>query len=202
MLFHMQKETLNLVDETGKRIGAMEKMAAHRAGMLHEAFSIFIINSRGEMMLQKRARRKYHSGGLWTNACCGHARAEEDLFVATHRRLREEMGFDCALAEAFSFIYAVALGGGVTENEFDHVFIGYYERQPHINKKEADDWRWETFSRIERDLVAMPEFYTYWFRLAFSRVVEVVSARKKNLLLRDCPHIGDVIRGMYKVSDG
>ncbi|HEU0080691.1 MAG TPA: isopentenyl-diphosphate Delta-isomerase [Candidatus Paceibacterota bacterium] len=195
------QETLNLVDRAGKRIGAMEKIAAHRAGELHEAFSIFIFNSRGEWLLQKRSRRKYHSAGLWSNACCGHPRAGELLESAAHRRLREEMGFDCSLREAFALTYCVELPGGMVEHEFDHVFVGRYERDPRSDRREASDWKWSTPSRIERDLAAAPDAYTYWFRLIFPRVAAHLAAQRKDLILRDYTPISEGIENLARLKD-
>ncbi len=195
------EETLNLVDEAGNRVGSMEKLAAHRAGALHEAFSIFIVNSRGDAMLQKRSRKKYHSGGLWSNACCGHPREGEPLEAAAHRRLREEMGFDCALAEIFSFIYRKEFPNGLVEHEFDHVFLGRYEREPRLNKKEASDWKWSSLSRIERDLATVPGAYTYWFDRAFPRFAASVGERKRDLLLRDYVPISESIENQARLRD-
>lgn len=160
-------EILNLVDKSGIRIGSMEKMAVHRAGALHEAFSIFIFDGRGHTLLQLRARAKYHSGGLWSNACCGHARLNENIVDAAHRRLKEEMGFDCELEKLYSFTYRTAFKGGLIEHEFDHIFIGRYEGSPVINRKEADHWKWANTMWVEKDLKHNPDAYTYWFKLAW-----------------------------------
>jgi isopentenyl-diphosphate delta-isomerase len=194
------QEGINLTDREGKRIGTMEKMAVHRAGALHEAFSIFVVNSKGEMMLQKRSKRKYHSGGLWSNTCCGHPREDEPLETAVHRRLREEMGFDCRLTEVFSFTYRIKFPNGLIEHEFDHVFLGRYERDPQPSKKEAMDWKWSTLSRIERDIAGLPEVYTHWFKLIFPRVATEIGARKKDLMLRDYVSTAEVMEDLYKVS--
>lgn len=195
------QEILNLTDQSGNRIGSMEKMAAHRTGALHEAFSIFIVNSQGETMLQKCSRKKYHSGGLWSNACCGHPRAGEQLQAAAHRRLREEMGFDCALSEAFSFAYRKRFPNGLVEHEFDHVFIGRYERSPRLNKKEASDWKWSALSRVERDLSTMSDAYTHWFKLAFPRFVDARGKYKKDLVLRDYVPISEAIENLARLRD-
>jgi isopentenyl-diphosphate delta-isomerase len=161
------EEIINLVDGRGARIGAIEKIEAHRAGVLHEAFSIFVANGRGEMLLQKRAAGKYHSGGLWSNACCGHPRFGEAVGGAAHRRLREEMGFDCPLRETHHFIYQVEFDNGLTEYEFDRVFVGLYEGEVKPNEDEAEDFRWTDVGTIAADLAARPDRYTYWFRVAF-----------------------------------
>lgn len=129
-----------LVDKDDNEIGKGEKMAVHLAGQLHRAFSIFIFNSQGEMMLQRRASTKYHSPGLWTNACCSHPRPGESLEQAAKRRLKEEMGFECDLQKVFSFIYKAKVED-LTEHEFDHVFIGKFDQEPVLNKEEADGWK-------------------------------------------------------------
>ena len=169
-------ELVNLVDTNGARVGTMEKIAAHRVGALHEAFSIFIVNGRGEMMLQKRAKSKYHSGGLWSNACCGHPRPDEPVFVAAHRRLREEMGFDCELHEVFSLTYKTVFKNNLHEYEFDHVFLGLYDDEPRVDQKEASSWRYETMSRIHRDLQSLPHAYTFWFKLIFPRIESIIES--------------------------
>lgn len=174
---NLNGELINLTDINGKRIGVMEKMSVHRTGALHEAFSIFIFKSSGEMLLQKRAKIKYHSGGLWSNACCGHPRPEETVAESVHRRLREEMGFDCDLTEKFSFIYKTRLDRGLTEYEFDHIFIGIYDGEPAVNPSEAEDWKWSSPLNIEEDLGQIPMIYTFWFRALFARVVVAVNER-------------------------
>src|SRR5258708_894916 len=121
------EERVILVNDQDEEIGTEEKMCAHEKGLLHRAFSIFIYNSKGEMLLQRRAKIKYHSGGLWTNACCSHPRKGETIEKAAHRRLKEEFGFDCNLKNAFSFIYQADLDKGLKEHEFDYVLTGLYD---------------------------------------------------------------------------
>lgn len=181
-------------------LGMPEKIqhTTNEPGALHETFSIFIVNSQGEMMLQKRSRRKCHSGGLWSNACSGHSREGERLVATAHRRLREEMGFDCGLVEAFA--YRTTFSNGCIENEINHVFIGRHERDPKPSKREADDWKWSALSRIERDLAAVPESYSSWFRLAFPRVLAALVERQKALVLRDYVSVADVMGDLYRVS--
>lgn len=133
------QEIINTVDEAGNRIGSLEKIEAHVKGVLHEAFSIFIFNSQNKLLLQKRAEKKYHSGGLWTNTCCGHARVGESLHNAATRRLNEEMGITTPIKEVFHFTYKASFSNGLTEHEFDHVFIGYYNDLIKPNPDEADD---------------------------------------------------------------
>jgi len=166
-------EEVVLVDEHDKQIGTMEKLQAHmNGGRLHRAISIFVFNKKGELMLQKRAMTKYHSKGKWSNTVCSHPRPNERLEDAAHRRIKEEMGFDCPLKEEFSFIYKADVGEGLTEYEFDHVFFGTYDGEPKINKEEADDWKWASLEEIGKDMKENPEKYTPWFRIIFDRVVE------------------------------
>jgi len=166
------EEQIILVNENDEPVGTMGKLETHEKGLLHRAFSIFVKNQEGKLMLQKRAVTKYHSGGLWTNTCCGHPRTGEETLAAAHRRLREEMGFDCHLEEVFVFHYTTSLEKGLTENEIDHVFVGTFSEEPHINPEEADDWVWMTREEIEKDLAAHPEKYTYWFGIAMQKAKE------------------------------
>ncbi|RLJ08338.1 MAG: isopentenyl-diphosphate delta-isomerase [Candidatus Aenigmatarchaeota archaeon] len=165
-------EKVILVDEKDNEIGTEEKIKAHQnGGKLHRAFSIFIFNSQGQMLIHRRAAIKYHSPGLWTNACCSHPRPGESLKEAVHRRLKEEMGFDCELEESFSFIYKADVGNGLTEWEFDHVFTGRFDGEPEPNPEEVDDWKWMNIDELKKDIEQNPEKYTPWFRIAFERVV-------------------------------
>jgi len=155
---------LIVVDQKDNQIGTEEKLSVHQKGQLHRAFSILIFNSQGEMLLQKRASSKYHSGGLWTNACCSHPRAGEDLLSSANIRLKEEMGFTAELKEVFSFIYMVKLGD-LFEHEFDHVFIGKFGKEPKPNQEEAEDWKWIKINDLKKDILEHPDNYTYWFKL-------------------------------------
>lgn len=166
----MQEQVI-LVDRHDRQIGVEEKLKAHREGKLHRAFSIFIFNERGEMLLQKRASGKYHSGGLWTNACCSHPRPDESIEQAAVRRLKEEMGFDCALKKAFDFSYEARLDHEVIENEFDHVFVGQYDGQVRPNPSEVMGYRWLSIQRIKDELDRCPENYTVWFRIALAKML-------------------------------
>lgn len=165
-------EKVILVDEKDREIGTEEKLKAHKnGGKLHRAFSVFIFNSKGEMLLQKRAKTKYHSPGLWSNACCSHPRPGETLEEAVHRRLKEEMGFDCKLKEAFSFIYRAEVGNGLTEWEFDHVWIGRFDGKPRPDIEEAEEWKWINIEELKKDIKEHPENYTPWFKIAVEKVV-------------------------------
>ncbi len=165
-----QEEKVILVDIHDNPVGEMEKMEAHRLALLHRAFSVFIFNEKKELMLQQRAAGKYHSPLLWTNTCCSHPRPGETTEAAAHRRLTEEMGFDCELNEIFSFIYKEALDQGLTEHEFDHVFVGAFNGVPEINPTEVETWKWMKMEDIASDLAKNPGHYTVWFRIAFERV--------------------------------
>lgn len=148
----------------------MEKMEAHYKGVLHRAFSIILLNNRGELLLQKRAANKYHSAGLWTNTCCSHPRPGESDMDAAQRRLQEEMGITCELTEAFSFTYKADLGDGLFEHEFDHVFTGTYSSRPEVNPDEVADWLYMAPEMIARDLKEHPEEYTYWFKILYEEL--------------------------------
>lgn len=161
-----------LVDEQDSPVGSCEKLAAHKQGLLHRAFSVFIFNSKGEMLLQQRAMEKYHSGGLWTNACCSHPAEGEELEGAAHRRLMEEMGFDTPVEKVFDFIYKASLDNGLTEHEFDHVFAGYYEGAIYYNKQEVMDCCYKSMDEIKSSLASHPHRYTAWFHLAFPKIEE------------------------------
>ena len=168
----MEKQQVILVDEHDNTTGTMEKMEAHEKGLLHRAFSVFVFNSKGQMLLQQRALKKYHSGGLWTNACCSHPNPGEEINTAAHRRLEEELGFDTDLQKIFDFVYCEKVGKDLIEHEFDHVFTGQYEGQIRINRDEVMDTCYKTITEIREDLDNSPELYTTWFRIAFPRVEE------------------------------
>jgi isopentenyl-diphosphate Delta-isomerase len=159
-------ESVVLVDERDREVGTAPKLAAHADGVLHRAFSVFVLNSRGELLLQRRADAKYHCGGLWTNSCCGHPRAGEPVAAAAHRRLREEMGFDCDLAPAGSFVYRAELGNGLVEHEYDHVFVGRHELDPRPDPAEVGEWRWQKPAAALAEAEVHPERFTPWFGLA------------------------------------
>lgn len=157
-----------LVDKNDNEIGTGEKMEVHLQGKLHRAFSIFIFSSDGKMLLQLRAKKKYHSGGLWTNACCSHPRASETVEIAAHRRLKEEIGFDCELKKIGEFIYNLKVGA-LTEHEYDHVFVGKYDGEVKPNMEEADDFKFMRIDELKQDLKNNPQKYTEWFKVLFSK---------------------------------
>jgi len=173
-------ERVVLVDEKDVEVGVMEKIEAHQKGVLHRAFSVFIFNKKGEMLLQQRSLKKYHSGGLWTNACCSHPKPTENTIDAAHRRLNEEMGFVTHLEKAFDFTYKAAFVNGLTEHEFDHVFIGYYDGAIEPNFDEVENYAFRTMERIQENIKMYPDFYTEWFLIAFPRVNEWIKMNKKS----------------------
>jgi isopentenyl-diphosphate delta-isomerase len=174
----MEKELVILVNEKDEQIGLMEKMEAHEKAVLHRAFSVFIFNSRGEMLLQQRALQKYHSPGLWTNTCCSHPRDGETLEQATRRRLEEEMGMQCELTKAFDFIYKSDVGQGLTEHELDHVFLGETDQEPKINPDEVASWKYMALDEVRVDMKNNPQNYTVWFRIAFKELEDFYVKQK------------------------
>ena len=156
-----------LVDAHDKPIGSLEKMQAHQQGLLHRAFSIFIFNGKGEMLLQQRATSKYHSGGLWSNACCSHPFPGEETLPAARRRLKEELGFETGLEKVFDFVYHSAVENGLIEHEFDHVFAGEYDGPVSFNKEEVMNVSYKSIADIRQGLQTGPKDYTAWFHLAF-----------------------------------
>ncbi len=162
-----------LVDENGKEIGFKEKIKTHLDGDLHRAFSIFIFNSNGHILVQKRSKSKYHSGGKWSNACCSHPKPGEDLIDSAHRRLVEELGFDCELIEVFSFIYDASVGNGLVEHEFDHVLIGAFDGVPVPCSKEVEDWKWMSIEDLKGDIKRSPHKYTIWLTTSLENVAKV-----------------------------
>lgn len=166
----MPEEYVILVDENDNEIGVMEKMKAHREGLLHRAFSVFIYNDKKELLLQQRAITKYHSGGLWTNTCCSHPRPSETIKDAAHRRLFEEMGLSCELTIKTNFIYKSPFENGLTEHELDYVLIGNTNQNPHINKEEVENFKWMSLSDIKKELQSNPGNYTTWFKIAMEKL--------------------------------
>ena len=171
-------EQVILVDKHDNEIGVAEKMQAHREGLMHRAFSVFLFNDAGELLLQQRAFHKYHSGGLWTNTCCSHPRPIEETLEAANRRLQEEMGIaDCKLTKAFDFIYFAELNDDLKENEFDHVFIGRWNGIPIVNTEEVADYKWIAPSKLLADVAVNPKAYTYWFKEIIERVLNEVNSK-------------------------
>src|SRR3989344_6832555 len=160
------QQMLILVDENDNQIGVEEKIKAHQQALLHRAFSILIYNNKGEMLLQQRALGKYHAGGLWTNTCCGHPNPGEAVEHASHRRLQEEMGFDCELSKLEYMYYKLPISNGLTEHEYLHRYSGTYNGEIKLNPEEAMDFRWITKENLEKEMQESPEKFTPWFFLA------------------------------------
>ena len=153
----------------------MPKLEAHEKGVLHRAFSVFILNQKGQLMLQRRALDKYHSPGLWTNTCCSHPRESESNIEAGVRRLKEEMGFTTPLKPMFSFIYKSKFDNGLTEHEFDHVLLGYYDKQPFINTIEVSEWKWMSLDKIILEIKNKQGDFTVWFKIIYERFFNNIS---------------------------
>ena len=171
-------EKVILVDKNDNELGTMEKLEAHRKSVLHRAISVFIVNSKGEWLLQKRTSSKYHSGGLWTNSCCSHPYPGEKNIQAANRRLMEEMGLSAELREIFHFVYREKLDNGYSEHELDHVFMGISDDKPDANISEVENWKFISFAELENDINCNPEKYTVWFRKLYTRVNTYLNPRE------------------------
>jgi isopentenyl-diphosphate delta-isomerase len=161
-----------LVNEHDQEVGRCEKMLAHKEGLLHRAFSIFLFNAEGEMLLHRRALAKYHSGGLWTNACCSHPMPGIPIEYTLQEKLQQEMGLQCPIEFVFSFLYKAALDNDLTEHELDHVFVGEFNGLPNPNPEEVEDWRFFSISEISDLMISQPEMFTEWFKIAFPKVLQ------------------------------
>lgn len=174
----MEEENVILVNQNDEQIGLMPKMEAHEKAVLHRAFSVFVLNDKNEIMLQQRAKHKYHSPLLWTNTCCSHQRDGETNIQAGNRRLDEEMGFGTELKELFHFIYKAPFDNGLTEHELDHVMIGYYNGEPKINPEEVEDWKWMDIEAVKKDMQLHPDLYTVWFKIIFEEFYHFLEEHK------------------------
>jgi isopentenyl-diphosphate delta-isomerase len=176
-----EEDKIILVNEHDDMIGAMDKMEAHKQGLLHRAFSIFIFNGKGEMLLQQRALTKYHSAGLWTNACCSHPIPGEKLQEAAERRLMEELGFETPIEKIFDFVYKAEFDNGLIEHEFDHVFAGEYEGEINVDPGEVQDYTYIEVASIKNMLQQTPQKFTAWFHIAFPKIEEWWASRYQNI---------------------
>ena len=159
------EEQVVLVNEQDEVLGLMEKMQAHENGILHRAFSVFLFNGKGEMLLQKRAAGKYHSPNQWTNAVCSHPRIDETYLEGAKRRLKEELGIEAELSEKFNFVYKADVGQNLWEHELDHVFTGNFEGEVHLNADEVSEIRYISMEDLDREMTASPENFTEWFKI-------------------------------------
>lgn len=175
----MELQKVILVNEQDEPIGITDKMQSHREGLLHRAFSVFIFNQKGEMLLQRRALNKYHSGGLWSNACCSHPKPGDETLTAAKIRLKGEMGFETELEKIFDFTYKTEFDNGLTEYEIDHVFVGSYDGKIEFNKDEIMDYCYKNINEIEQSLLTHPGKFTTWFQLAFPGVLSWWNGRYK-----------------------
>ncbi len=162
---NMESEYIITVDEQDKETGYREKLEVHRNGILHRAFSAVIFNNNGEMLLQKRAKGKYHSPGLWSNTCCSHQRVGETLTEAVSRRIQEELGFTCDCKEIFQFKYYVEFDNGLMEHEIDHVFLGYFNEMVTPREDEVEQVQWVKLDQLRKDMKEYPQRYTVWFKI-------------------------------------
>ena len=163
-----------LVDDKDQEIGQEDKKIAHQKGKKHRAFSIIIFNSKGEMLIQKRAANKYHSGGLWSNTCCSHPRPGFPTLDEAQLRLNEEMGFTCAIKEIFHFSYETRFNSNMFENEIDHVFLGKYNGEVKINLEETSEYKWMSLNKLKEDMTNNPEHYTFWFKLIINKYANLI----------------------------
>jgi isopentenyl-diphosphate Delta-isomerase len=159
-----------LVDKNNRKIGIEEKIKAHKEGKLHRAFSIFVFNSNGELLIQQRAKTKYHSGGLWSNTVCSHPKPDETYAQAVHRRLKEEMGFDCVLKKIFCFIYNTGFRNGLIENEYDCVFSGKFDGKPILNHREVMAYKWIPMKELKQDIMKNSNKYSFWLKIALKKM--------------------------------
>lgn len=174
----MIEERVIIVNDKDEQIGTMPKLEAHEKAVLHRAFSVFVFNDQNELMLQQRAKHKYHSPLLWTNTCCSHQRDGESNLEAGKRRLMEEMGFVVDLKETISFIYKAPFDNGLTEHEYDHIMVGHYNDEPMINPDEVEAWKWMLLENVKADIELHPELYTEWFKIIFDKFYDHINITK------------------------
>jgi len=165
-------EEVVLINPEDEVLGSMEKMQAHENGLLHRAFSVFLFNEKGEMLLQKRAATKYHSPNQWTNAVCSHPRINETYEAGAKRRLAEELGIIVDIEEKFHFIYKAKVGENLWEHELDHVFTGLYSGKFNLNPEEVSEVRFILMEDLEAEMLSYPEYFTEWFKIILKEYKE------------------------------
>ena len=166
----IKNQMIVLINQKDEEIGIEEKIKTHIDGKLHRAFSVLVFNSKGELLIQQRAKSKYHSQGLWSNTICSHPRPKRNIIKEIHKRLKEEMGFVCPVKKLFVFHYKKKFENGLIENELDHVFIGKYDGKVFPNPKEALDYKWVAIKGLKVDIQKNPEKYTYWFKIIIRKL--------------------------------
>ena len=166
------EEMVVLINENDEVKGLMEKMQAHKTGLLHRAFSVFLFNNQGEMLLQKRAAHKYHSPNQWTNAVCSHPRDGETYKDAALRRMKEELGIEVEIDHKFFFIYKADVGDGLWEHELDHVFVGNYQGEFQLNPEEVSEVRYISQENLEKEMTENPANFTEWFKIILKEYQE------------------------------
>lgn len=176
----MQRDQVVIVNEQDEQLGTLDKLEAHQKGVLHRAFSIFIINKNNDLLLQQRAADKYHSQNLWSNTCCSHPMPGEDTIAAAHRRLMEEMGFDCDLQFMFTLRYCSEVGNGLTENEMDHVYIGRYDGLVNTNPEEVQSYRFIPIDELLQAIKENPTTFTAWLQLALPKFIDKLQETQSN----------------------
>ena len=179
----MMEEQVILVDKNDNPIGKIGKLEAHQKGLLHRAISVFVFNSKGEMLLQQRASHKYHTPALWSNTACSHPRSNEIVKCAAERRLKEEMGIECDLFYAFNFLYRASFDNGLIENELDHVYIGFSDEKPKPNPSEVGDYRYINSNDLIQEINENPHTFTPWFKICVDRVLKIKLSVKKEVLI-------------------
>lgn len=190
----MERNKVVLVDRKDNAIGEMEKLLAHQQGELHRAFSVFIFNDKGELLLQQRAANKYHGGGLWTNTCCSHPQLGEDIRMSAIERLHYEMGLKCDLKLVYSFIYKEPVENNLIEHELDYVFVGQTNQNPVLNKDEVQDYKWMNPTEILSDINENPSHYTVWFKQAFPELLSKVN-NTENIQYFECVSVKKIENG-------
>lgn len=173
-------DLLILVDDNDREVGFMDKLSAHQAGVLHRAFSVFIFNTHGELLLQQRADGKYHSAGLWTNTCCSHPIKGEEFEATIARRLKEEMGIVCKTQFQFSFIYKAAFENGLTENELDHVYFGTTDDIPQPDAEEVKDWKYLGIQQLKEEIETQPEKFSAWLKVCLPKVESAIKSANQS----------------------
>ena len=168
----VMKEQLILVDEQDNQTGALDKLSVHQKGLLHRAFSVFIFNSKDELLLQQRAQDKYHSSLLWSNTCCSHPLSGEDISDTLERRLEEEMGLKCKTQFVFRFVYKIFFENGLTEHEWDHVYFGRSDELPKPNPEEVKDWKYISLEKLSEEISSNPENFSGWLNICFPEVIK------------------------------